>query len=485
MARTTAASTATKLLLLLAHVAQIAAGGDDERNTGSCGKDFEWAGSFETPDTTYAWTMQDTVNVENKPGYENMKFVMLTIPGDTDADLTGVEAAATALMNGTCIDTVPHGSGSPPLVPGTCYNFKIEGADKDIYTSVFRLSCTGAYTAFYTEHVPTEFELSAHYFIDKDGGDVEPLHELKCEAETHKEWGAMIFACIVVNLCTLIGLLTFVPGIKGLMENEATRAAWLSGSSSFAAGALLAAAAFLMIPESVYMVSSKKNDPVLEEGEAAARVGIMLLLGFAIGLIIDTAVSAIKSDGPAGAGHVAKDEETPAIDKADESVVAVNLQFRTATSIFVGDFMHNLGDGFFIGAAFKVCGTSMGWTVAWGAFAHELAQELADYFVLVGPAGLVWWKAIILNVLSGTSVILGGIIVMASDVGDLGTGLILVFGAGVYIYIAAVEAVPRAFTPTTSLKLKLLNLGLFVLGCAGIGFVLYGHEHCEGEGGHH
>jgi hypothetical protein len=81
------------------------------------------------------------------------------------------------------------------------------------------------------------------------GGDVEPLHELKCEAETHKEWGAMIFACIVVNLCTLIGLLTFVPGIKGLMENEATRAAWLSGSSSFAAGALLAAAAFLMIPE--------------------------------------------------------------------------------------------------------------------------------------------------------------------------------------------------------------------------------------------
>jgi zinc transporter ZupT len=263
------------------------------------------------------------------------------------------------------------------------------------------------------------------------GGDVEPLHELKCEAETHKEWGAMIFACIVVNLCTLIGLLTFVPGIKGLMENEATRAAWLSGSSSFAAGALLAAAAFLMIPEctparppslrrvhrsalprlpavaahafkfrrlppinirstlltktpraAVHMVSSKKNDPVLEEGEAAARVGIMLLLGFAIGLIIDTAVSAIKSDGPAGAGHVVKDEETPAIDKADESVVAVNLQFRTATSIFVGDFMHNLGDGFSIGAAFKVCGTSMGWTVAWGAFVssgHPLAMPVSPF----------------------------------------------------------------------------------------------------------
>eukprot|EP01047_Picozoa_sp_COSAG01_P100522 COSAG01_NODE_30368_length_617_cov_0.853282_1_plen_66_part_10 len=58
-------------------------------------------------------------------------------------------------------------------------------------------------------------------------------------------WGATL----TVNLCTLIGLLTLVPGIKGLMESEGTRAAWLAGSSSFAAGALLAAAAFLMIPE--------------------------------------------------------------------------------------------------------------------------------------------------------------------------------------------------------------------------------------------
>ena len=59
----------------------------------------------------------------------------------------------------------------------------------------------------------------------------------------------MILACIVVNLCTLIGLLTLVPGIKGVMENTETRDAWLSGSSSFAAGALLAATGFLMIPE--------------------------------------------------------------------------------------------------------------------------------------------------------------------------------------------------------------------------------------------
>ena len=114
----------------------------------------------------------------------------------------------------------------------------------------------------------------------------------------------------------------------------------------------------------------------------------------------------------------------------------------------------------------------------------ELAQELADFFVLVGPASMVPWKAIVLNVVSGTGVILGGIIVTATDVSNTATGLILVFGAGVYVYIACVEAAPRAFTPTTSRNHKLLALGLFILGAAGIGFVLFGHEHCEGEGGH-
>merc|ERR1711908_145737 len=140
-------------------------------------------------------------------------------------------------------------------------------------------------------------------------------------------------------------------------------------------------------------------------------------------------------------------EKAPAIEQKADAEGKPAFAANIVTAVVVGDFLHNLSDGFIIGAAFSLCDNSMGWTVAWGAFAHELAQELADYFVLVGPAGIVWWKAIILNVLSGTSVILGGIIMMASDVGDLGNGLVLVLGAGVYIYIACVEAIPRAFAP--------------------------------------
>lgn len=454
-------------LLLAQGAALVAASGEGAHS-------YEWAGSFATPgDDPYAWTMQIVDAAWADP---SMKLAVCQIAGATDADLEAVEEAAEDLLAAdptTCGVIGPNNADNSMTVgstsePCNCYTLTI---DQDLYSNVFRLDLQTAqggtgHTAFFGEHVPTEFERSAHYFIDKNGVDIEPLHELPEAAEQHKEYGGVIAACIVVNLCTLIGLLTMIPGIKGKMENPETREAWLVGSSAFAAGALLAAAGFLMIPEAVLLVNADED---LNEGAASARLGICLLAGFAVGLVVDATIT-YKGSGTAVAEADKPDEEVPAVGDAAASEVA-NTRMRTSISIFVGDFLHNMGDGFFIGAAFKVCGTSMGWTVAWGAFAHELAQELADFFVLVGPAGMKWWKAILLNVVSGLSVILGGIIMMASDVGNTATGLILVFGAGVYVYIGCVEAVPRAFAPTTPANQKLLALFLFVLGAAGIGFV--------------
>merc|ERR1711865_331486 len=100
-------------------------------------------------------------------------------------------------------------------------------------------------------------------------------------------------------------------------------------------------------------------------------------------------------------------------------------------------FMHNLCDGFFIGAAFKGCGSTFGWTVAVGTIAHELAQELADYVVLTGETcKLRPVIALALNFLSGTSVLLGAVIVLAADVSNGDIGLLLAFGGGVYLNIA-------------------------------------------------
>ena len=48
-----------------------------------------------------------------------------------------------------------------------------------------------------------------------------------------------------------------------------------------------------------------------------------------------------------------KDEESPAmqVEVKDEGESAA-VKMRLAASIFVGDFLHNLSDGFFIAAAF-------------------------------------------------------------------------------------------------------------------------------------
>ena len=92
------------------------------------------------------------------------------------------------------------------------------------------------------------------------GHDIEPVAEhtggAHTDAPKDKEWGAMIAACFVVLSCTLIGLLTLVPCISAPRKNESQEKLWLSATSAFASGALIAAAAFLMLPESTPLAHS-------------------------------------------------------------------------------------------------------------------------------------------------------------------------------------------------------------------------------------
>ena len=53
------------------------------------------------------------------------------------------------------------------MIPGNCYQLK---PDATVYSNVFKLDLSASdNTAFFAEHVPTEFERSAHYLIDADG----------------------------------------------------------------------------------------------------------------------------------------------------------------------------------------------------------------------------------------------------------------------------------------------------------------------------
>ena len=68
--------------------------------------------------------------------------------------------------------------------------------------------------------------------------------------------------------------------------------------------------------------------------------------------------------------------------------------------------------------------------------------------------GLSVGAALGFNFLAGTSVILGGIIATAMDLGRNVNGCILAFGGGTYIYLGASEALPYAFNLYKKIELQ-------------------------------
>ncbi len=171
----------------------------------------------------------------------------------------------------------------------------------------------------------------------------------------------------------------------------------------------------------------------------------------------------------------------------DVSQMSSSRSRRIIGGILIGDFMHNFCDGIFIGSAFYICGTSMGWVVASASVYHEIAQEISDFCVLTDPGqgNLRAWLALLLNFISGTGVILGAILALALNMTDFDTGMILAYGGGVYINIGATECMSRVYNAVSNLTLRFVWLLSFCVGAAAIGLVLIDHEHCSaGHGGH-
>ena len=146
----------------------------------------------------------------------------------------------------------------------------------------------------------------------------------------------------------------------------------------------------------------------------------MILAGFCLPPLLDNILGLTEPDlanALEGEGKAEEKTEGPQ-----------RTKLRLVGGVLLGDFFHNLCDGFFMGAAFRTCGVDFGWKVAIGTILHEIPQELADYVVLTGDAKVRPLIALVLNFLSGLSVLLGAILILSLDIGDEVTGLILCFG---------------------------------------------------------
>merc|ERR1712216_1005423 len=393
-------------------------------------------------------------------------------------------------LEGTCTDVLPGGTIK---ADGTCYNLKVQASTLD---STFTVDTTGHKSvAFFTQHLPTEFERTEHYFKDAAGTDIEPVAQepdpsAEEEEKKGKPWGAAIGAAIIVNITTLTGVVLTVPAIAKAVASYPK--AFEVSCNGFAAGALLAAAFYLLLHEATHLITADT------EALASARWGTMILLGFLTAFLCDSVVAAVlpppADEVPVSAPTKSPDEEAviavPAgnVEKSaiDQPVASIATQRRVFTGVIVGDFMHNFCDGIFIGSAFALCGDTMGWSVTAATLYHEIAQEISDFVVLTDPkqGALKPFTALGFNFASGLSVLLGVLVILSQNLSNLETGMILAYGGGVYLQIAATECMPRFYKEATSVQLRLIGFFAFFVGALAIGLVLLDHKHCEAGGGH-
>lgn len=525
-------------LLVFALIAVVAAGTVD----------YEWAGIFKTPEDSYVWTAQKT---KGKYADPEMAIVLLPAAATTDAALDALKADGASAINMTCT-TVTSGQTMTPAA-NKCYTLSF---NQQLHTSSFAINATQVSNiAIFAQHFPTEFERNTHYIQDDHGDDIEPVHELPEEvAAAHddhddKPWGATIGAAVLVNICTLIGVFFAIPCFAALIKDYPETVFALA--NAFAAGALLAAAFYLMLYEATHLIVYTK------EATATAYWGSMIICGFLVATIVEITISTVyhpedaslaPSSAPAiedsssaptetagitteelpvpeatesgqrscvsdgrscagsgngsgnGAEHATKEvakEGEVVVELAEkagngngEIVPAASFdpsqRMRILSGVLIGDFLHNLVDGIVIGAAFLGCSTSVAWGITGATIAHEIAQEIADFLVLTDPSlgALTVPYALLFNFLSGTSVILGAIIILAQDsIDSKSQGFLLAFGGGVYIQIAASECMPRVHKMAQTVGLKFASLAVFILGVFCIGIILTVHEHCVPEGG--
>ncbi len=128
--------------------------------------------------------------------------------------------------------------------------------------------------------------------------------------------------------------------------------------------------------------------------------------------------------------------------------------------ILIGDGLHNFIGGLAIARVFLV-DIRLG-IMSWlAAAAHEIPQELGHFEVLIHGG---WRKrnALLFNLLSGLSFLIGGLITYTVSF-DFDVTFLVPFAAGNFIYIGASDLVPE-FRAHEDLKINLVHLVSFVGG---------------------
>jgi zinc transporter ZupT len=324
--------------------------------------------------------------------------------------------------------------------------------------------------------IPEAFELLAHSAEEEEDHSA----EVEGEEEAHEDEGGAQWRFGVALLCGFL-----FPILIGTLFPSPDTSACEECIEEESASSLSAVAAVLL--ESEQGEEEDKADPEAVTGSGTMDEGC------------DSGECHHHHEKEHVAGDdeeavVVKDHQQPQSQKVDEPLAkevasatfehhqGSSVNWGLATSILVGDGIHNFTDGIFLGNAFVLCSRDIAYTLVATTVYHELAQEIADFALLTHHCGMSTRQALTYNFFSGFSVLFGAIMILALDLSEAVTGSLLSMSAGVYIYIAATECIPRIQAAHKDTNDTLMFLLCFIIGAVPIGLVLLNHGHCEPEG---
>lgn len=113
-----------------------------------------------------------------------------------------------------------------------------------------------------------------------------------------------------------------------------------------------------------------------------------------------------------------------------------------AALLLVGDSIHNFADGIILGGAFLIDPT-VGVATAIGLALHEIPQEIVEFGVLI-RAGYTRMKALLLNFVSASTIILGviAVFILSEHAGEY-VWVLTALAAGNLLFLAASDLLPR------------------------------------------
>ena len=146
---------------------------DDHDKHGHGEGAFEWAGLFELKAGTYNWSFSKVDG-----GYADPAMKMVIIE---TKDIHDSEELAEKLLEAKTSDNKSNGSVLTAKDISYTLNFD---ESKNVTSFKVEIKKEGKY-AFFTEHMPFEFEANEHFFKDKSGNDIEPIAQEPSEGGGH------------------------------------------------------------------------------------------------------------------------------------------------------------------------------------------------------------------------------------------------------------------------------------------------------------